>query len=1046
LEPNNSFYNMPAAFHLKGTLDLSAIENSINEIVRRHEILRTTFEVNGGRPVQKINPTEPVKIPVIDLREKPAGERSALAQSLAVEERNRPFDLSKGPMLRTSLIRLEEDEHILLMTLHHIASDGWSTKIFVQELKTLYSSFISGKTSPLDELPIQYADFAVWQRKSLSGKMLDEHLAYWKTRLEGLPPMLELPSSHPRPKIQSLKGATATVFLPKEMSDGLKGLMQQEGVTLFMALLAGFQVLLYRYTGQHDIAVGVPIANRSLLEVEGLIGFFVNTLVMRTDLSGQPSFQTLVKQVREVALGAYAHQGMPFDKLVEELQPERSLSHSPLFQVMFSLQNTPREVVELAHLTMTKIEVETTTAKFDLSLVIDDKPEGLKCEFNYSTDVFDESAIRRMGQHYEMLLRAIISDPQQPISCVQMLTQAEKDQVLVEWNNTKKDYPQDRHIHEFFESQVERTPDSVAVTFEGQKLTYSELNARANQLAHFLQSLGVGPEGIVGICVERSPEMIIGLLGILKAGGAYMPLDPMYPKDRLAVMLEGANTKILLTQQRLVDDLPANVDYILCLDSDSETIAKYDQSNPTNHATLDNLIAVLQTSGSTGSPKGTMVTGRGFLNLCLWYQAYCRMTQETSSLLMMTFSFDAAFKNIMTPLISGGKVVLANPGFYDAQTILKAIAEEKVTLINTTPSQMYPVIDLDAVNEYKSLSSLQRLILGGEPTYWPKLRRWVNSGHCNCRFENMYGPAECSDVLSIYQISRKEMSDSETMPIGMPISNACLYVMDANYNLQPIGIPGELCAEGDVLARGYLNHAALTAEVFVPIPFKPGRRMYWTGDLARLLDDGNIELLGRIDQQVKIRGQRVELGEIESTVNQHPGVRDSVVIAREDAPGDKRLVAYVVAHQEAAIDVNELKSFLRSKLPEYMVPHGVMLIESIPLLPNGKVNRRELQAPDWDQVAAASNYIAPRTEVEEVLAGIWAEVLGVERVGVYDDFFVRGGHSLLATQLISRVCRVFDITISLRSLFEKRTLAEMAFLVEEIIIREIAQVQTEEAV
>lgn len=1037
LEPGKAIYNVPMAVELKGQLNIDVLEKSIAEIVRRHEILRTTFEVKDEMPVQVIHPAQPVHIKWTDLSGEPEERRKPQAQKLALREMEMPFDLKAGPLLRASLIRLDENEHVFLVTFHHIICDGWSIAIFLQELNKLYSAYVKGEPPDLEKLPIQYADFAVWQREWLSGKALEENVAYWKTHLAGLPPILELPLDRARPAVQNHSGATFFYLLPQDIAEDLKLLAHQERVTLFMTILSAFQVLLYRYTRQENLAVGVPIANRNILGIEKLIGFFVNTLVMKGDLSDRPTFLEFLRRIKEIAFEAYAHQDVPFEKLVEELQPERRLDHSPFFQVLFALQNNPTGVMDLPNLTITSMQVENKVAKFDLSLTVNEKKAALEAWWTYNTDIFDEGTIRRMAANFETVLRSAVSDPNQNVSTLPFLSNGEQKQVLMEWNNTREDYPQNERLHRLFEAQVERTPERTAVVFEGQKITYKELNARSNRLARYLQSLGVGPDVIVQICVNRSVDMIVALLGTLKAGGAYMPFDPRFPKDRMAAIMEEVESPVLLTEYALLDALPTEGRRVFCLDSDWGQLTLLEDTNLHVPTELDNIMAVIQTSGSTGLPKGTMITERGLLNLCLWYQKACPLTDSSGVLLMTAFSFDAAFKNIMTPLICGGRVILANSGYYDAEELLQALVDNKATMIFTTPSQIYPLLDLAAEDEYKSLSGLQCLIMGGEATLWAKLRPWYNSRYSDCRVMHMYGPAECSITISSYEATREKLNASDNIPIGKPLSNSNLYVLDPDLNLLPIGVPGELCASGEGITRGYLNKPDLTAAAFVPNPFQLGQRMYRTGDMARWTEDGNLEFLGRLDHQVKIRGQRIEVDEIRAVINQHPQVQENIVVAREHAPGDKRLIAYAVSNEETIIDVNELRVFLRKKLPEYMVPHYIMQLESLPMLSNGKVNRQALPDPNWNKADDPEIYTAPRNDVEMVLARIWAELLGIENVGIYDDFFQRGGHSLLATQLVTRISSTFDILLPLRSIFEKKRIADLATLIEEMIIREI---------
>ena len=1015
LEPGNTAYNIAAAYRLRGPLDVAALERSLNEIVRCHEVLRTTFATMDGRPVQVIAPEMSLTLPVEDLQELPEAEREAEAQRLLTEEAQRPFDLEKGPLLRAALLRLDEEEHVLLLTMHHIVSDGWSMGVFNRELAVLYEAFSVGKPSPLPELPIQYADFAVWQREWLQGEVLEEQLAYWREHLGGDLSVLELPTDRPRPAAQSFRGATQSFVLSGDLTESLKALSRREGVTLFMTLLAAFKTLLYRYTGQEDVVVGSPIAGRNRSEIEGLIGFFVNTLVLRTDLSGNPTFRELLERVREVALGAHARQDLPFEKLVEALQPERDLSRNPLFQVMFAFQNAPMEALMLPGLTVTPLEVESETAQFNLTLSMEETGQGLKGVVEYNTDLFDGVTIERMLGHFETLLEGVVVNPEQRLWELPLLTEAERYQLLVEWNDTEVEYPQDKCIHQLFEEQVERTPGAVAVVFEGEQLTYAELNRRANQLAHYLQKLGVGPEVLVGICVERSLEMVVGLLGILKAGGAYVPLDPAYPKERLAFMLEGTQAPVLLTQERLVEGLPEHEARVVCLDADWEAIAGESTENPDSEVTVDNLAYVIYTSGSTGRPKGVQILHDAVVNLDTMHQRP-GLAQQDVLLSVTTLSFDIAVLELFLPLTIGARVELVSRAVAaDGVQLMAALAASDATVMQATPATWRLLLGAGWQGDEQL-----RILCGGEALPRMLANQLLRR---DSALWNLYGPTETTVWSAIYEVGQNKGSVS----IGQPIANTQIYLLDANLRPVPVGVPRELYIGGAGLARGYLNRPELTAQSFIPDPFsdEPGERLYKTGDLARYLPDGNIEFLGRIDCQVKIRGFRIELGEIETVLGQHPDVRETVVLAREDTPGDKRLVAYVVPRDEQVPTATELRRFLKQKLPDYMIPSAFVLLEVLPLTPNGKVDRRTLPAPNSVRPEMEAAFVAPRTSVEEVLAEIWAEVLGLEQVGIYDNFFELGGNSLLSVQIVSKV-RQAGIQLAPKDFIQYQTIAELA--------------------
>jgi len=1021
LEPGTPVYNIPAALRLTGLLNVPALEQSFNEIIKRHEVLRTTFAVVDEQPIQVIAPEQSITLSVIDLKELPVAEREAEAQRLANAEAQRPFDLASGPLLRSTLLQLDETEHILLFTMHHIASDAWSMDVLVREVAVLYDCFCSGKPSPLPELPIQYADYAIWQRQWLQG-VLETQLDYWKHQLGGNLPVLELPADRPRPNVQTYQGATQSFHLSSELTAALKTLSQQEGSTLFMALLAAFKTLLHRYVGTGDIVVGSPIANRNRSEIEGLIGFFVNTLVLRTDLSDNPTFRELLGRIQEVTLGAYAHQDLPFDLLVEELRPQRELSHTPLFQVTFALQHTPMSAVELSGLTLQPLENDSGTAKFDLSLLMEETETKLQGSFVYNTDLFDAATITRMAEHFQTLLVGIVANPEQRVAELPLLTTTEQYQLLVEWNHTQVEYPLDQSIYQLFEAQVERTPDAIAVVFADQQLTYQELNARANKLAHYLQALGVAPDVLVGICMERSLEMVVGMLGTLKAGGAYVPLEPTYPQERLVFMIEDACVSVLLTQERLVDLLPKRQAQIVCLDRDWEAIAQESDRNPTSKVSSDHLAYAIYTSGSTGKPKGVAIPHRAICNHMFWMQAEFPLTQSDCVLQKTPFSFDASVWEFYAPLLAGGRLILAQPGGHqDSAYLLKLIAQQQVTILQLVPSGLRMLLEEKMLDTCKSL---RRVFCGGESLSIELQERFFS---ClpDVELHNLYGPTEATidTTFWICQPGDKQ----RTVPIGRAIANAQIFVLDSYLQPVPIGVPGEIYIGGEGLARGYLNQPNLTAEKFIPNPFNNfglPSRLYKTGDLARYRQDGKIEFLGRIDHQVKIRGFRIEQEEIEALLSQHPNVRETVVQVREDFPGEKRLVAYVVP-QEQSPTVSELRSFLKQNLPEYMVPSVFLLLNALPLTPNGKVDRKSLPAPDTGRPELEGVFVPPGTAIEETLVKIWSQVLRVEKIGVHDNFFQLGGDSILSLQVIAKANQA-GLQLTPKQLFEHQTIAELA--------------------
>ena len=1045
LEPGSAFYNMPAARRLSGHLNVEALEQALTAIVARHESLRTTFTTVDESPVQVIAPAQRVALPVIDLSNLPASDGEAEAQRLATEEMLRPFNLAQGPLVRASLLRLQAEEHVLLLSMHHIISDGWSLAILFRELTTLYAAFGSGQPSPLQKLPIQYADYAVWQRDWLQGEVLEEQLAYWKAQLAGAQEVLELPTDRARPAMQTFRGARQFMTLPKSVSEALRSLSRQEGVTFFITLLAAFQTLLMRYSGQHDIVVGSPIAGRTRTETEELIGFFANTLALRTDLSGDPSFRELLARVREVTLGAYEHQDIPFEKLVEELQPERTLSHAPLFQVMFSLQDAQSKVLNLHGLSLSSVSIDTGTSKFDLTLQMSEGAEGLNGRLEYNTDLFDEATITRMLTHFEVLLRGIATDPNRCLSQLPLLIAAEQRQLLVEWNATHAEYPRDLCAHHLFEAQAALTPEAVAVVFQDQRFTYAQLNERANQLAHYLRARGVGPEARVGILVERSLEMVVGVLGILKAGGSYVPLDPAYPAERLAFMLADAAASVLLTQHHLVPVLPPSDATVVCLDADWAAIAEQRTENLASAVEPDNLAYVIYTSGSTGRPKGVAMPHRALVNLVEWQMRHSALGAGARTLQFASLSFDVSFQEMFSTWRAGGELVLIPEELRrDPAGLLRLLEEEAVERL------FVPFVALQQLSEVSDSegivpSGLREVVTAGEQLQITRQVASLFGKLRGCTLDNHYGPSE-SHVVTAYRLSGEVGEWAVLPPIGRPIANTEIYILDGQWQPVPVGVAGELYLGGDGLARGYLNRAELTAERFIAHPFcaEASGRLYRTGDLARYMADGNVEFLGRKDEQVKLRGYRIELGEVEAVLSEHRAVREAAAVVREDVVGDKRLVAYVVAHGDESVAggelrrelssdwsgeqrrselSSELRRHMKEKVPEYMVPASFVVLDELPLTPSGKVDRRALPAPDEGRREIEQQYVGPRSAVEEVVAGIWAEVLKVERVGIHDNFFELGGHSLLATQVISRVRKSLQVEMPLRTLFEEPTVA-----------------------
>jgi amino acid adenylation domain-containing protein len=1043
-EPENTAYNTPGALRLTGRLNLTALERSLGAILQRHEVLRSSFTAVDGQPHQTITPSPPVTLPVVDLQTLSGAKLEAEVQRQATEESQRRFDLMKAPLMRAKLLRLAETEHVLLLTMHHIVADGWSHGVFWRELAVLYNAFTSGHPTPWPDLPIQYADFAAWQRQWLQGDLLDAQVSYWREQLAGAPTVLDLPTDRPRPAVQTHQGARQSQVLPTHLVRALEALGRQEGSTLFMTLVAAFTTLLRRYTSQEDILVGSPIANRNSVELEGLIGCFVNILVLRTDLSGDPCFRTLLRRVREATLGAYAHQHLPFEKLVEALQPERDLNRHPLFQVMFALQNAPMPVLELRGLTARHLAIEKGTAKFDLAVYLTESPEGLVGVWEYKTDLFDPATIDRVLGHFRTVLEGIVAHPDEPVSALPILTERERDQLLVEWNATRAEYPKTSCVQRLFEAQVERTPDAVAVVCEERRLTYRALNNGANRVARVLAEEGVAPDVVVALLAERGVDMLTAILGIFKAGGAYLPLDPRQPSDRLGQMLQGSGTPLVLVARQC---LPALSRALAGrpLQREVRTVGIEDllstepcPANSPPRSTADHLAYVIYTSGSTGTPRAAMVQQNGMLNHL--YAKIADLKLAEADIVAQTASqcVDISVWQFLAPLLVGGRVhMFKDDVTHDARRLLEAVQQADVSILETVPSLMQAM--LEEVERWAptkpDLSALRWLISTGEALPGALCRRWL--GHYpHMAVLNAYGPTECSDDVTHHASHAAPVTGGLRIPIGRPISNTRLYVLDRRLQPVPIGVPGTLYVAGSGVGRGYLNQPASTANVFLPdsFPDEPGTRLYETGDVVRYLPDGNIELLGRVDDQVKIRGHRVELAEVEAVLRSHPAVLQAVVLTHEDrgeASTGTCLVAYVVPVRPAAPSGPELRRFLKTKLPESMVPARYVWLDRVPVTTSGKVDRISLRALENGLPAREDRLAAPRTAVEEALARIWADILKVPHVGVHDDFFECGGHSLLAVRLFAKIEKEFGNRLPLSSLFQDATIAHLARLIDE---------------
>jgi len=1020
---SNAAYNIVAAVRLTGALRVEVLERSLDELIRRHETLRTGFVSVEGRPVQRIHDAATLALSRVDLSAlAPDGRDDAVARRLR-EENLTPFDLTRPPLLRGTLLALGDDRHVLIVVIHHLVSDGWSSGVIIRELAQLYDAFSAGRPSPLPPLPIQYVDYVVWQRSWLQGAVLQDQLDFWKRGLAGVP-VLDLPADHPRPGVQRYAGSSESFVLPPPLSRRLNDLSRREGATLFMTLLAAFAVLLYRRSGQDDLAIGSSIANRGHRRLEGLIGFLTNTLVMRTDLSGNPPFVGLLARVRHAAREAYARQDVPFEKLVEALQPERVLSQNPLFQVAFSLLQAHRDSLRLGDLTIQQLDVPSATSRFDLTLTMEDAREGLIGSFEYSTDLFERDTIRRMIEHLGVLLEAIAERPDTRLADLPVMTGAERQRVTDGLNATGTAYPRDACVHQLFEEQAARTPDRVALRSGTRTLTYGDLNARANRLARQLRARGVGPDTAVAICAERSIGMIAGLVAILKAGGFYVPFDPTDPPDRLAYLLSQVGARLILAPEDREADLARYGIEVYVPARHAGELAREAAGDLPNPAHPDNLVYTTYTSGSTGLPKGICIPHRGVVRL-VRDTDYMRFEPSLVFLEIAPVSFDASTFEIWGALSNGAQLVIMPPEIPSLRELGETIRTQEVTTLYLTSALFSLMVD----ERVEAFAGVRQLLVGGDAISVPHARRLL-AANPGLTLINGYGPTETT-TFAACGILTKPGQVGHTVTIGTPIANTTTYILDGRMNPVPIGVPGDLYIGGDGNARGYLMLPGLTAASFVPDPFgRPGDRLYRTGDLARHLADGTMEFLGRRDHQVKLRGFRIELGEIENVLGALPAVKEAVVLVHEDRPGDRRLVAYVQPGAGGVVTEATCLEALRLKLPDYMVPSAVVVVEAFPLTPHNKIDRQALRARGAARAAEERRFVMPRTAVEEVLAGIWRDVLQVDRVGATDDFFDLGGHSLLATQVMWRVYETFQVELPLRHLFESPTVEHFAAALE----------------